>query len=146
MPLRVLLADDAPSVREGVKALLERDGFEVVGEATNGREAIQLAQAHHPDVAVLDLEMPQMNGLDAAQEILQVCPGTQTILLTIHREEHQILMALRSGIRGYLVKTHAPEELGRAIREVAGGGVFLSSSILRLVVQAYLANIEPPRS
>ena len=144
MPLRILLADDCLSVRQGVKTLLERDGFEVVAEAADGREAVRLAQAHRPDVAVLDLAMPQLNGLDTAHEILQVCPGTRAILLTIHTEEYQILMALRRGIRGYIVKTHAAEELAQAIREVAGGRIYLSPSVFQVVVEAYLANIKPP--
>ena len=146
MSLRVLLADDSASVRQGVKTLLEGDGFEVVGEAADGREAVHLAQTHSTDVAVLDLAMPQLSGLDAAHEILQACPGTRAILLTIHTEEYQILMALRGGIRGYIVKSHAPEELGPAIREVAGGGIYLSPSIFHVVVEAYLANIRPPVS
>ena len=125
---------------------MERGGFEVVGEAADGREAVQLAQAHRPDVAVLDIVMPQLNGLDAAREILQACPGTRAILLTIHTEEYQILMALRGGIRGYIVKTHAAEELVEAIRDVAGGRFYLSPSIFQVVVEAYLANIKPPIS
>src|SRR6266542_2999815 len=113
MPLRILLADDAPGVRQGVKGLLEREGFEVVGEATDGHEAVRLAQALSPDVAILDLSMPELNGLGAAREIQQVCPWTHLILLAVFTEAHQIVSALRAGIQGYVVKAEAPEDLAR---------------------------------
>lgn len=144
MPLRVLLADDHQIVRQGLRALLEREGLEVVGEAADGREAVRLAQALSPDVAVLDLAMPQLNGLEAAREILQACPRTKPILLTMHTDDHQIVNALRSGIRGYVVKTQATEELVQAIREVTRGGTYLSPGVSRVVVEAYLARAEPP--
>src|SRR6266545_3777741 len=126
MSLRILLADDAPAVRQGVKGLLEREGFQVVGEATDGREAVRLAQALCPDVAILDLSMPRLNGLDTAREIRQVCPWTHLILLTGSTEEHQIVSALRAGIQGYVVKAEAPEDLARAIGEVSRGRIFFS--------------------
>src|SRR6266545_3427652 len=133
MPFRVLLADDHQIVRQGFRALLEREGLPVVAEATNGREAVELAQALNPDVAVLDLSMPVLNGLEAAREILQACPRTRVVLLTMHTEEHQIAAALRIGIRGYLVKTQAAEDLVQAIPGVS-----------RVVVEAYLAGSDRP--
>lgn len=145
MALRVLLADDHQIVRQGFRALLEREGFEVVGEAADGQEAVRLARAHCPDVAVLDLSMPQLNGLDAAREILKACPRTRIILLTVHTEEYQIVAALRAEIRGYVLKTQATDELVQAIREVAGGGTYLSPGVSRVVVEAYLAGSDLPR-
>jgi DNA-binding NarL/FixJ family response regulator len=143
MPLRVLLADDHQIVRQGFRALLEREGLEVVAEATNGREAVRLAQTLKPNVAVLDLVMPLLNGVDAAREILQVCPGMHVILLTMHTEEHQIAAALQAGIRGYIVKTQAVEDLVHAIREVARGEIYLSPGVSRVVVGAYLGGRAP---
>ncbi len=121
---RILLADDAPAVRNGVKALLEGEGFEVVGEAADGGEAVRLAQALHPDVAILDLSMPRLDGLDAAREIHQLCPGIHLIILTVHTDEHLIVRAFWLGIRGYVVKAKAAEDLIPAIEEVCRGGIF----------------------
>jgi len=144
MPVRVLLADDHQIVRQGLRALLEREGLEVVGEASDGQEALRLVGAIHPDVAILDLSMPQLNGLDAACGVQQASPRTKAILLTMHVEEHQVVAALRAGIRGYVVKTQAAEEVMQAIREVSRGGIYLSPGVSRVVVEAYLANIDPP--
>jgi DNA-binding NarL/FixJ family response regulator len=138
MPVRVLVADDHQIVRQGFKALLEREGFEVVAEATNGQEAISLARKVDPDAVVLDLVMPLLNGVDAAREILQICPRTRIALLTMHTDEHQVLAALRAGIRGYVVKTQAAEDLVHALRNIMRGEVYLSPGISRVVVEAYL--------
>ena len=139
MPLRVLLADDHQIVREGFRAILERHAFHVVCEAADGREAVRFAQANPCDVAILDLSMPQLNGLDAAREMLQSNARIAIILLTMHAEEHQIIAALRAGIRGYVIKTQASEELINAIREVTAGGIYLSPDVYGVVVAAYLS-------
>ena len=139
MPLRVLLADDHQVVRQGVRAVLEREGFQVVGEASDGREAVRLAHANDPDLAVLDLSMPGLNGLDAGRQIIHDRGRTGVVLLTMHAEEYQILAALRAGIRGYVVKTQAGAELVHALREVAAGGTFLSPDVCGIMVGAYLA-------
>lgn len=143
MRARVLLADDHRIVRQGFRALLEREGVECVAEASDGLEAVRLAKLHRPDVAILDLSMPQLNGLDAGSEIVKACPATGVILLTFHTEEHQILAALRAGVRGYVVKTQAVQELVDALSEVTRGGIYLSSSVSRVVVSAYLTSSEP---
>ena len=142
MSLRILVADDHLIVRQGLKVLMQREGFEVVGEAADGQEAVRLARDRCPDVAVLDLAMPLLNGLDAAREILQACPRTKAILLTMHTEDHYVLEALRAGIKGYVVKTQASADLIRAIREVSRDMTYLSPRVSRTVVQAYLAKSE----
>ena len=139
MPLRILLADDHQIVRQGLRSLLEQEGFLVVAEATNGQEAIVEAQALNPDVAILDLVMPLLNGIDAGRKIIETCPRTAVILLTMHGEEHQISAALHAGIRGYLVKTQAAEDLVHAIREVARGETYMSPGVSRVVVESYLS-------
>jgi DNA-binding NarL/FixJ family response regulator len=138
---RVLLADDATAVRQRVKSLLEREGFDVVGEAADGQEAVTLAQTLDPDVAVLDLSMPKLSGMGAAREIQRLCPRTHLILLTVHTEEHQVATALRAGIRGYVAKTEAAEDLTRAIAEVSRGGVFVSRRASQAAVDE-----DPPTS
>ena len=143
MPLRILLADDHEIVRQGLRALLEQAGFEVTGEAADGLEAVRLAQSLNPDVTVLDLAMPLMNGLDAAREILKSCTSMRVVLLTMHTEEHQVVAALRAGVRGYLVKTQAAEDLVQAIRDVAQGEVYLSPRASRVFVEGYLSRDAP---
>ncbi len=138
MAIRVLLADDHSIVRQGLKTLLDKEGFDVVGEASDGQQAIKLVKEHMPDVAVLDLSMPLLNGLDAAREILKSSPRTKPMLLTMHTEDHYVLEALRVGVRGYVMKNHSREDLVRAIVQVARGEVYLSPGISEVVVQAYL--------
>src|SRR3989442_15671772 len=144
MPLRILLADDHLIVRQGLKSLLEQEQCTVVAEAGDGREAIQLAQKLHPDIAVLDLAMPQLNGLDAAREILKVSPEQRKILLTIETEEPYVVEALRAGVRGYLLKTQAASDLMQAVREGSRGEIYLSPGISGAIVDAYLAKTDFP--
>ena len=144
MALRILLADDHLIVRQGLRALLERSGMEVVAEAGDGHEAIRLAEKHRPDVAVLDLVMPNLNGLDAGQQIQHKCSSTRIVLLTMQTEDHQVAAALRAGIKAYLLKTQAAEDLVEAIKEVMRGHVFLSSAVSRIVVDGYLSGTQAP--
>jgi DNA-binding NarL/FixJ family response regulator len=143
MALRILLADDHCIVRQGLRALLERANFEVVGEATDGQEAVRLADTLKPDISVLDLVMPTLNGLDAGRQIIQH-GGTAVILLTMHTGEHHVAAALRAGIRGYLLKSQAAEDLVHGIREVSRGRIFLSPEVSRIVVDGYLSGATPP--
>ncbi len=145
MPPRILLADDHRVLREGVKALLKREGFDVVGEASNGLEAVWLAQSLRPDVAVLDLAMPLANGLAAARKILRDSPRTRTILLTMHNEAPYIIEALRVGVQGYVLKTQAADDLLVAIQEVGKGGIYLSPTISEILVQAGVTRADLPR-
>ena len=139
MGTRVVIADDHQIVRQGFRALLEKEGFDVVGEAEDGNQAVELVKRYNPDLALLDIAMPNLNGIDAAREILRVSPETRTILLTMFSEDHRLLEALRAGVSGYLLKTRAVEDLVRAIRDVVRGGVYLSRGLSREVVDAYLA-------
>jgi DNA-binding NarL/FixJ family response regulator len=143
MPIRIVLADDHVIVRQGLRYILEEEGFQVVGETSNGQEAIRLAEKLCPDVAVLDVEMPVFNGIDATREIVKISPRTKTILLTMHRENHFVISGLRAGARGYLLKDRASEDLVQAVAEVTRGGIYLSPSISRVVVQAFLTLTEP---
>lgn len=142
MPIQVLLADDHQIVRQSLKVLLEKEGLKIIGEASNGQEAVRIAESLHPDVAVLDVSMAVLNGIDAAKEIQKVSPQTKTIFLTVHDEDPYLLDALRVGAKGYVVKTHAAENLVQAIREASRGGVYLSPEVSRAVVQAYQNKTE----
>jgi two-component system, NarL family, response regulator NreC len=138
MAIRILIADDHQIVRQGLRALLERAQFDVIGEAGDGAEAVRVAETLKPDIAVLDLVMPTLNGLDAGRQILQRT-STKVILLTMHTGEHHVAAALRAGIRGYLLKSQAAEDLVHAIKEVARGQTFLSPEVSRMVVDGYLS-------
>jgi DNA-binding NarL/FixJ family response regulator len=144
MSVTVVVADDHPVVRQGLRMLLERERFEILGEASDGLEAIALAERFHPDVIVLDLAMPTLDGIGAVREIVKASPRTRVLMLTMHTEEHLILEALRAGVKGCVSKTQAAEHLIEAIREVCAGRVYLSPSVSGAVVQAYLAKTELP--
>lgn len=143
MPLKILLADDHPIVRQGLKALLEDEGFKVVCEASDGQEAIAMARQSSPDVAVLDLAMPILNGLAAAAVIRKDSANKIIIvLLTVHTERQYVLQALRAGVRGYVLKTRAAADLLQAIADVSKGLTYLSSGVSEVVVDAYLTKDE----
>lgn len=139
MPTQVLLADDHAVVRSGLKTLLLDEGFEIAAEAANGLEAVELATRLNPDVAVIDIAMPLLNGIDAARQIHGASPRTKVILLTMHKEEQYALEALRAGVRGYVVKTQATADLVQAIKATLQGEVYLSPGISESVVNAALA-------
>lgn len=139
MSTRVLLADDHAIVRNGLKNLLLAEGFDIVAEASNGQEAIDMVDAGGPDVAVLDIGMPLLNGIDAARQINNSSPHTKVILLTMHKEEQYALEALRSGIKGYVLKTQAAADLVQAILTTLQGDIYLSPGISESVVNAALA-------
>jgi two-component system, NarL family, response regulator NreC len=144
MGVSVLLADDHPVFRQGLRALLERERFEVVGEASDGLEAIVLSERLQPQVVVIDLAMPALNGIDAVREILKRAPRAKAILLTMYTEEHHVLEALRAGVKGCVSKSQAAEHLLQAIKDVSAGGVYLSPHVSGAVVQAYLAKTDLP--
>jgi DNA-binding NarL/FixJ family response regulator len=144
MPIRVILADDHHIVRQGLRLVLEKEHIEVLGEASDGLEAIRLIQELLPEIAVVDLDMPGLDGLGVLRETARLSPQTRTIILTRHMEEPYAVEALRIGARGYVLKTQASTDLVSAIRHVDRGEVYLSPKISKAVVQAYLTNVEGP--
>jgi len=145
MSIRILIADDHGLVRQGVRALLEQAGMVVVGEAADGPEALQLAHTHAPAVALLDIAMPHLNGLETARRLRETVPQTKTILLTMHTDEAYVLEALHAGAVGYVVKTQATADLVQAIHTVIQGAISLSPWVTTAVVQAYVRGTPLPR-
>ena len=130
--ITVLLAEDHMIVREGLKALLEAEGdIEILCQARNGREAIKLASIHRPDVVLIDIAMPELNGLQAARQILQATPESRIIILSAHEDEAYLDHALETGVSGYLVKQSSAHMLAEAVRTVAAGKSFFSPSVTR---------------
>ncbi|MFZ1827514.1 MAG: response regulator transcription factor [Candidatus Competibacteraceae bacterium] len=137
--VRVLLADDHILVRAGVRKLVESfEGFSVIGEASDGREAVQLARELEPDIVLLDIGMSGLNGLDATALIVKAAPPTQVVILSMHAAENYVLEALRAGAVGYVVKQAAVEELERALRAVQSGERWLSPAVSRHLLDDYL--------
>ena len=145
--IRVLLADDHKLVRAGIRALLQTVAdVEIVAEAADGREALSLIAAHHPDLALMDITMPGLNGLDATARIGRTFPRTRVVILSMSADEDSVLKALRAGAVGYVVKTADPAELGLAVRAVTRGERFLSSAVSEHVVAACLNRIDKERT
>jgi two-component system, NarL family, response regulator NreC len=142
-PIRILLADDHNVMRRGLRLLLEsQPGFTVVAEAADGRLAVQQAQATKPDVVVLDIAMPHLNGIEAAQRITEALPNTAVIILSMHSDEGYVLRALRSGAKGYLVKDSAEGDLIEAIKAVSQGKAFFSPEVSKMLVEDYVREIR----
>jgi len=136
---RVLLAEDHTIVRKGLRSLLDKEtGIKVVGEAEDGRKAIVKAEDLHPDVVVMDIAMPGLNGLEATRQIKKHFPDMKILILTMHTNEEYVLQTLKAGASGYLVKKAAPAELIYAINAVHKGDSFLSPSISRTVIDEYI--------
>lgn len=136
MPVRVLLADDEVMLRQSLRAYLERQDCTVVAETSDGREAVELARMHRPDVAVLEIGLPRLNGLHAARELLRASPSLGIILLTRVLDEQYVRDALRHGVRGFVVKSQPLDDIVRALRDVAQGGVYVAPAASRAVVRA----------
>lgn len=136
MSLRVLLADDHQVVRQGLKVLLEQHGLAVVAEAADGRAAVELARKERPDIAVLDVAMPALNGVDAAREIARQSPKTRVVLLTGLHDPQFVGSALRAGVRGFVMKMQGIDDLVRAIREVSQGALYVSPGASQAVFDA----------
>jgi two-component system, NarL family, response regulator NreC len=144
MPIRVVLADDHILVRQGLKSLLEREEFKVVAEASDGQEAVRQVESLHPDIAIMDISMPMLNGIDAARELGRSCPKTKTILLTQHDEDQYVSEALEAGVKGYVLKSQVASDLVQAIQQVSRGQVYLSPGVSRAVMEAYRSKSERP--
>jgi len=142
MPVRIFLADDHVVVRQGLKALLEREGFQVIGEASDGYTALQLIPSLNPDVAVIDVAMSLMNGIEIAEQLRKSCPKAKSIILTQHDEDQYVKAALRAGVRGYVLKGQAGTDLVQAIHHVMRGRMYLSPGISQVVVEAFLNKTE----
>jgi two-component system, NarL family, response regulator NreC len=141
--IRVLIADDHPLVRRGLRSLLERNAeFSVIAEAANGYEAIDLATLHKPDVALLDVGMPRLNGTDAATSIAEKLPNVRILVLSMHSDEGYVLRALKAGARGYLLKASPEADIVAAVRAVAAGNAYFSPSITKLLVDDYLSEVR----
>jgi DNA-binding NarL/FixJ family response regulator len=138
-PIRVVVAEDHALVRAGICSLLEKlPGVEVVGEAADGREALELLKTQAPHVALLDISMPGMNGLEAAARAARRFPATRVILLSMHANEEYVHRALKAGVAGYLLKDSGTAELELAVRAVARGETFLSPAISKQVISDYV--------
>jgi two-component system response regulator NreC len=144
MPIRVVLADDHVLVRQGLKSLLEREGLQVAGEASDGQEAVQQVLSIRPDIAILDISMPILNGVDAARSIGRLAPKTKVILLTQHGEDQYISGALEAGVRGYVLKNQVASDLVRAIQQVSHGQVYLSPGVSAALMDAYRSKSSKP--
>ena len=141
--IRILLADDHTVMRSGLRLLLDRQpGFQVIAEASNGRETVELALAHLPDVAVIDVAMPRLNGIDAVREIIARKPHIGIVILSMHSDESYVLRALKAGARGYLLKDSPESDLISAIRAVHDGKAFFSPAVSKMLAQDYLRNLS----
>lgn len=138
--ITVTITDDHSMFRQGVRVILETEGFQILNESANGQEAIRQVRKHSPDVAILDFSMPVLNGIDAATAIQKESPDTKVIMLTMYDEEVYALAALRAGVRGVVLKHQASTDLVQAIQDVARGSIYLSPSISDGVVTALLSN------
>jgi DNA-binding NarL/FixJ family response regulator len=140
---QILLADDHSIVRKGLRSILEEDSsLEVVGEAANGREAVELCQALQPHIAVLDVSMPQLNGLEAASQVQRVASSTKVIMLSMYRDETYLLRALTAGARGYLLKDAAEDEILPAVRAVIRGTTYFSSAISETLLDEHVRYLQ----
>lgn len=143
MPVSIVLADDHTVVRNGLRHLLERyPDFVVLGEAANGREAVDLANSHSPDVVVMDISMPILNGIEAARRIASALPRTAMIILSVHSDEAYILRALKAGARGYLLKDSAEADLIQAVRAVAAGKAYFSPAVSKVLAEDYVRQVR----
>ena len=139
MSISVLIADDHKIMLAGLRSILEKQtDFEVVGEADNGRKAVQMAQEKKPDVVVMDVSMPDLNGIEATKQIIESLPETRVIALSMHSDKRFVMGMLRAGASGYLLKDCASQELANAIVQVAGGKKYLSPEITGVVIDDFL--------
>jgi DNA-binding NarL/FixJ family response regulator len=142
-PIRILLADDHTIVRDGLRALLERQpDMAVVAEAGDGRECVQLAATHNPDVVMMDVAMPVMNGIEAARRILSDNPKTAIVMLSMHRDESYVLRSLKAGAKGYLLKDSPRDDVLAAIRAAAEGRSWLSGKIADMLREDYVTQLQ----
>ncbi len=139
--LRILVADDHPLVRTGLRRILEAEGWQVVSEVGNGRDAVRDAMALRPDLAVLDIAMPQLNGLEATAQICRREPGVRVLILSMYGDEAYVIQALHAGAHGFLLKDSADEDVVRAVRAVGSGKSFFSPEVARIMLDDYTRHV-----
>lgn len=141
--IRILLADDHTLVRDGLRALLEKQpDMTVVGEAADGRDSVKMAEEESPDVVVMDIAMPNMNGIEATRRILAANPSTAVVILSMHQDESYVLRSLKAGAKGYLLKDSLRSDVIEAIRTVAQGRSFLTRKVSRMLQEDYVRQME----
>src|SRR5579862_157697 len=141
--VRILIADDHAIIRTGLRALLAREPeFEVVAEASDGREAVELAELSQPHVAILDISMPMLSGLEAARQISGKLHDVQTVMLTVHTDEAYLLSALKAGAQGYVLKSSAEFEIVEAVHAVSHGKAYFSPRVSRILADQYMRSLE----
>jgi DNA-binding NarL/FixJ family response regulator len=141
--IRILLADDHRLVRSGLRLLIEQHSdLQVIGEATDGREAVSIAERMRPDVAVIDISMPRLNGIEVVRQIVSVDHSVATIIVTMHSDDSYILRALQAGAKGYLLKDSADADLISGIRAVAQGKSFFSPAVSKVLLEDYIRNLK----
>lgn len=141
--IRVLIADDHGVMRKGLRLQLEQhEGIEVVGEATDGRHAVQLAEELHPSLVIMDIGMPNLNGIEATARILRQNPGVGVIILSVHSDEEYLLRALAAGAKGYLLKETADVDLFRAVQAVAQGKSFFSPAVAKMLLDDFVLHLK----
>jgi DNA-binding NarL/FixJ family response regulator len=139
----VLLADDHTLIRAGLRMVVDaQPDLAVVGEADNGRDAVSMAEALKPDVVVMDIGMPSLNGIEAARQIRETLPGTQIVMLSMHSDEGYVLRALKAGAKGYLLKDSAEADLARAIHAAAAGKSFFSPAVGKVLLEDYMRKLQ----
>ena len=142
--IRVLIADDHGLVRAGIRALVEKhSSMEVVGEASDGREALRMTRQHQPDIVLMDIAMPELNGLEVVRQLAKDFPKVRSIILSMHADEEHVWQALQAGAAGYLVKGGSLEELELAIKSVAHGETYLSPGVSGPVIKEYVRRTSP---
>ena len=141
--IRIVLADDHTIIRSGLRLLLEQQpDFKVVAEASDGREAVQLVAKHHPDVVILDIGMPQLNGIEATRQIVAQEPHPNVVILSMHADESYVLRALKAGARAYILKNAAEADLIRAVQAVSEGKSFFSPVISKMLLEDYVRQVR----
>ena len=137
--LRILIADDHELVRRGIRALLQSErGWKVVGEAVDGREAVEEAKTLKPDVAILDIEMPNLDGLDATCQLRVVAPNVQVLILSMHKSDQMVRRILEAGARGYVLKSDLASHLVKAVKDVSQGKLSLTPKVSEIVLEGFL--------
>lgn len=145
MPIRLLLADDHKLMREGLRALLSGESdIEVIGEASNGREIVKMVEDSSPDIVLMDISMPQLNGIDATRQIEDLPGNTRVIALSMHADRLFVQGVLKAGAAGYILKDSAFEELAQAVRAVSNGQMYLSPGVAGVVVEGFLKTNSAP--